>query len=140
MPVPSSFKPSFDLSTILSAQNFIDRKKVQDTWRGTLEGDVSSCICHSLLHGFPDYVRGIDEANGMARLSFPQALAHLDLGIIQAHDPSTTLADEWLRNRKDWLVKVGEALRDVAGQLNVLLLVLADWDKLCLIEENVGGL
>ena len=76
----------------------------------------------------------------MSGLSFPQALAHLDLRIIQAHNPSTTLADEWLRNCKDRFVKVCKALRDVAGQLNVLLLVLTDRDKFCLIEENVGGL
>ena len=62
--------------------------------------------------------------------------------VAQAHDACRrAAADERLGHHEQIDIEVGVELeRDVAGQLDMLLLVLADGDMRRLVEQDVGGL
>jgi hypothetical protein len=68
-------------------------------------------------------------------------LRHLRIAVAQAHDPRSGLRDQRLRKREQFDAIVGVELGpDVADQLDMLLLVLADRHVARLVEEHVRGL
>ena len=66
------------------------------------------------------------------------ALAHLLAGVVQAHDPGASLADDRLGHHERLAERVVEALGHVARELHVLLLVLAHGHRVRLVEQDVG--
>ena len=79
------------------------------------------------------------QADGVTRAGL--GLAHLLFRIVQAHDARADRG-QMRRGHGEGLAVFGiervEALGDVAGQFHVLLLVVADWDDVCLVEKNIG--
>lgn len=65
------------------------------------------------------------------------ALAHLARRVAQAHDPGAHLADERFRNDKSLAKRVVEANRQIAGQLDMLLLVLAHGHELRTVKQDI---
>ncbi len=69
-----------------------------------------------------------------------QALRHLHRRVVQPHDARPDLGDDRLWYHEELrLVEGVEALGDVAGQLYVLLLVLAHRHLVGVIEQDVPG-
>ncbi len=92
-----------------------------------------------LLHDGVGVVGQVDAAHvGRVRL------AHLGRAVAQAHDPGRLGRDDRIGQGEDGRVfrseVVVELLGDVAGQLQVLLLVLAHRHVGRLVEQDVGGL
>ncbi len=67
-------------------------------------------------------------------------LAHLDRRVLKVVDLRRLLQDVRLRDREGLAVAAVEALGEVAGQLDVLALVLADRYLVRLVQEDVGDL
>ena len=74
-----------------------------------------------------------------ARIVRGVRLGHLLRAVAQAHDARRRAVDQGLDDGKDLGAEiVVELLRDVARQLQMLLLVVAHGHVGCLVEENVG--
>ena len=69
-----------------------------------------------------------------------RALRHLLRGVVEAHDARADLGDHALGHDEGLAVELVEAQRDVARQLDVLLLVLTHRHLVGVVEEDVGGL
>ena len=64
---------------------------------------------------------------------------HLPLGLLQVHDPRADRREAPLRNPERLAVALVEALGDVARELDVLTLVVADGHEIRLVQEDVAG-
>jgi hypothetical protein len=64
---------------------------------------------------------------------------HLLFGLLQVHDPATSLCEAAVRELERLPVAAVEALGDVACELQVLLLVVSDRDQIGLVEQDVSG-
>ena len=67
-------------------------------------------------------------------------LAHLRRRVLQVHHPGAGLGRDRLRDDERVAEAVVEADRDVAGDLDVLALVVADGDLVGVVQHDVGGL
>ena len=67
-------------------------------------------------------------------------LRHLRRRVLEVHDPGADRGDDVLGHDERVAVAAVEALGDVAGQLEVLALVVADRHLVGVVEEDVGGL
>jgi hypothetical protein len=65
---------------------------------------------------------------------------HLRLGVLEVHDARARLRDHGLRLHEHLAVRRVEPARDLARQLEVLALVLADRHLVGLVEQDVGRL
>ncbi len=75
-----------------------------------------------------------------ARSGIRVALAHLLRWIVQRHDTRAHLANLVLRNDKDLLTVVRvEALRQVAGEFDMLSLIVAHRHVMSLVKQDVAG-
>ena len=103
--------------------------------------------------GFLDL--GLDEFRAIKEIDSAQialgALGHLARAVLQGHDPRTSRRDERVRDLEQSGVlaahflrlfaakQVVGPLREVPGQLQVLLLVLSHRDEVRLVEQDVCG-
>ena len=71
--------------------------------------------------------------------SVEPGLAHLPLRILEIHDPRADLGVDAFGDREHLAVAGVEPLRDVARQLEVLALVVADRNDVGLVQEDVPG-
>lgn len=88
-----------------------------------------------LLGGDLRVVQEVDEALRRGR-----RLAHLDRRVLEVVDLRRLLEDVRRRDRERLAEAAVEALREIAGQLDVLALVLADRDLVGLVEQDVRDL
>ena len=58
--------------------------------------------------------------------------------VLKGHHTSSYFRDAYLWNREDIIVFLIETLREVPGELEMLLLILADRDKIRTIEQDIG--
>ena len=89
-----------------------------------------------LAHLPGDVVVGVEQADGAERRV--DGLRHLALGVLQVHDAGARAGDGGFRDREGLPVAVVEPDRDLAGQLQVLALVVAHRDRRCVVQEDVG--
>ena len=78
-------------------------------------------------------VREVDRAEGRAH-----RLRHLALRVLQVHDPGGDLGHDGLGDDEGLAVAAVEPDRHVAGELQVLALVVADGDLVGVVEHDVG--
>jgi hypothetical protein len=88
-----------------------------------------------LLGGDLRLVEEVDEA-----LRSRRRLAHLDRRVLEIVDLRRLLEDVRLRDGEGLAEAAVEALGEVAGQLDVLALVLADRDLVGLVQQDVRDL
>ena len=67
-------------------------------------------------------------------------LAHLRRRVLQVHHPRPGLRGDRLRDHERVAEAVVEAHRDVAGDLDVLALIVADRHLVGVVQQDVGGL
>ena len=80
-----------------------------------------------------DLFRRVREHDGVA-----EALAHLGLAV--EADQRRDVADQGVRDREGLAVELVEAAGDLAGDLEVRGLVLADRHEVAADDQDVGGL
>ena len=91
------------------------------------------CDCSlALAHDSVRIVHKVDRTVGVLI-----RLGHLFGRILQAHDLGTDLADVRLGDSKHITVKIVETLSNIPGELQMLHLIDANRNHICLIKENV---
>ncbi len=101
--------------------------------------DLGPRVGHRALDLLLDRLRVVEDEDGP--LLGPARRGHLPRRLLQVHDPRPDLGDPVLGDDEDVLaVARVEAPRDVAHELEVLALVLADRDLVGAVGEHVGGL
>ena len=104
-------------------------------------------IGFGLAHFLGDLIRVVGKIN--ARIFRSVGFRHFLCAVAQAHDARRRAGDQWLRKREEGLAKtialdrsakiIIEFLGDVARQLQMLLLIVADRHMRRAIDQNVGG-
>ena len=96
--------------------------------------DLAVAVGDGPLDLAADGVLGIQNGNvAVVRIGF----AHLAGGLLQAHDAAAHLAEVALGHGENIAVNAVEALGNVPGQLQMLLLIRADGHQIGLIEQNI---
>src|SRR5579884_3826306 len=83
-----------------------------------------------------DRVGRVEDEHGA--LQRPAGRRHLPRRVLEVHDPRADVGEDALRDRERMTVAGVEALRDVARELDVLALVVADGHDVGLVEEDVA--
>jgi segregation and condensation protein A len=79
-------------------------------------------------------VQDVDRPQGRV-----DALGHLALGVLEVHDARPDRGDRGLGDDEQLAVAAVEALRELAGELEVLALVVAHGHPVRLVEKDVGS-
>ncbi len=115
----------------------VERQQVRDA--GLLrrvEADFGAGVRHRGLHLLGDRLGVVEHAD--RPLGRVGRLRHLRLGPLQVLDARADRRDRGLRDDEGVAEAVVEAAGDVAGELEVLGLVLADRDLVGVVQEDVG--
>ena len=89
------------------------------------------------LELLPDQIRLVDDSDDTLGIS--GRCGHQPFWLLEVLDPCAFLRVDALWHRERLPVAAVEALGDVAGQLDVLPLVVADRDDVGLVEQDVAG-
>ena len=120
----------------LAGSGAVDREEVRNAGLVVLvKADGGLAVGHGALelaHDIFGLVHEEDAAVGVG-------LGHFVLGIAEAHDARAHLGDERLGELEGIGEGIVEARADVAAELDMLALILADGDEVGLVEQDIGG-
>lgn len=115
----------------------VDRQEVADAGLGlAVEADHGVGVRDRALHLLRGGLRLVEEVDQALRGG--RRLAHLGGRVLKVVDLRRLLEDVRGRHGEGVAVGLVEAVREVAGQLQVLALVLADGDLVGLVQQDVG--
>ena len=99
--------------------------------------DLGTRVRHRGLELLPDHVEIVEDPDRALRRA--RGRRHLLRRLLQVHDPRTDLGVDTLRDLERLAEPRVEARGDVAGELEVLALVVADRDDVGLVQQDVAG-
>ena len=99
--------------------------------------DLGSRVRHRGLELLPDHVGIVEDPDRSLRRA--RGRRHLLRRLLQVHDPRADLGVDALRDLERLAEPRVEARGDVARELEVLPLVVADRDDVGLVEQDVAG-
>src|SRR5205085_11726877 len=104
-------------------ERLVDRKQIEDAGPAAGEIDRRVRIGGGAHDGFADLVGRIEQGDGVVRDG--GGFAYLLLGVVESHDAGAHRRQARAGDDERVAVQAVEALRDIAGQFEVLRLVLA---------------
>ena len=133
--VALAFEFAFDLVEGTAGDCGINPHQVVYTVLALGIAHAGVAVRHRALEFAHDVLRLIQQRD--AAVGVFVGLAHLLGRILQGHNPRAVLRNVRIRHHEGGAVQAVEALRNVAGQLQMLLLIRTDRDQVRLIKEDI---
>ena len=130
-------KPGFDGVIGFAGEGLVDGDQIEHAGSGGLEIDCRVGIRGGAHDGLADLGGGIEQGDGVIEAG--GGFAHLLRGVVEAHDARADGGKAGVGDDEGVGVERIEALRDIAGEFQVLRLVVADGDDTRLVEQDIGG-
>ena len=124
-------------SSGVAGEGLVDGEQIEHAGSGGLEIDGGVGIGGGAHDGLADLGGGIEQGDGVIQAG--GGFAHLLGGVVEAHDARADGGKAGVGDDEGIGVERIEALGDIAGEFEVLRLVVADGDDAGLVEQDIGG-